>query len=198
MACLEEKFEQLSTEETSCDVLMDPTGEDGSEDSLDCVHWEGDSDDDYSDPEERARDYRKYYQQLAASDGFDVDYFPKINTLMGMTIPLDNVDTDPHLHELSGFAIRSYNEENGTNYEVVGVTKTTAYNCSGFVYNITLKAEDAVAGTGNDIFRASVYEAIFGSRECISCELQPKPAPEPSLSKVDFTEKECQEKDVEA
>ncbi|KAM7459538.1 hypothetical protein LguiA_036532 [Lonicera macranthoides] len=57
---------------------MDPTGEDGSDDSWDPGnHRGGDSDDDYSDPKERDRDYRKYNEQIAASDGFDVDDFPK-------------------------------------------------------------------------------------------------------------------------
>lgn len=118
-----------------------------------------------------------YHKTLEESEGFDtIDLAPNV-VEFGIHVPLlvseeEEPDKYADLIEDSRSALEKYNNENGTNFEVVKVLKANCHFIQGARTYITFQAEDkATASFGN--FQAIVY-VFIGVNEVQLVRLEPK------------------------
>ncbi|KAG6600694.1 hypothetical protein SDJN03_05927, partial [Cucurbita argyrosperma subsp. sororia] len=122
----------------------------------------------------------EYYCAVEESQGFDVPDFGNVYAF--------SLITPMKLHEVPGMlkevqisaneAIKHYNNENGTNFEVVDIVKANHSGCCGSMYDITFNVKPI--GTSVEFppitFQAKVYYAI-PIKDIIDVELcRPKPS----------------------
>ncbi|XVE98021.1 hypothetical protein REPUB_Repub03eG0069400 [Reevesia pubescens] len=108
---------------------------------------------------------KTYSAALRDSDGFDVPYFPDTCDV-GMILPIPmKENTQEYLFPFAVAGINQYNEEYGTNYEVVRVEKCMSQVVCGIKYYITFhaKPKNKIASDGSsdiEIFEALVFMGI--------------------------------------
>lgn len=137
-----------------------------------------------SDSEEEAlgsREERKkwsalYIQQVADSDGFDVDDFNDRFLAFGMIIPIPehqlgiSSDFCTGLKKAVELGMKIYNKDHATNYEVVEVEKVNVQGVAGVLMYITFKAKD---GDTENTFQALVHDGIpRGNMRVCFCRLK--------------------------
>lgn len=91
----------------------------------------------------------EYVRQVNESEGFDVSVYPGPIPIARI-IPL-HFEKDPEQHDrliyLSKLALDQFNKDNidakGTSYEFVNIEKVTVYDCKGYIYGITFRAQQA-------------------------------------------------------
>ncbi|XP_073103786.1 uncharacterized protein [Elaeis guineensis] len=76
--------------------------------------------------------------------------------------------------DFSELALKKYNNDNGTNYELVEVVKVNMRIVSGVIFYITFTAKDADATDGvPEVFQARVVNLINNGVEVCLCRLKP-------------------------
>uniref|UniRef100_A0A5B6Z2Z5 Cystatin domain-containing protein n=1 Tax=Davidia involucrata TaxID=16924 RepID=A0A5B6Z2Z5_DAVIN len=115
----------------------------------------------------------RYYEQVKASDGFDVENF-SYTTALTLITPINlEVGLLEDVNKWSDLAIKDYNKKNNKSYEFVKVVKANARVVQGLVFFITFEAKDAVNGQ-SEIFQARVFEGYgLQPSEMDFCRLKP-------------------------
>ncbi|CAK9155908.1 unnamed protein product [Ilex paraguariensis] len=132
----------------------------------------------YYDPNELTEEEaQRYAKQVQESQGFDVEKFGN-KCPFGIIMPIVNLQKGSLLHQdvtvCSILAIDTYNKDNDTTYQFTEVIKVNTYVCSGVMFFITFKAQDAAAD-GDDspkIFQARVHRGITENKVKL-CRLKP-------------------------
>ncbi|XP_050213710.1 uncharacterized protein LOC126665062 isoform X2 [Mercurialis annua] len=108
--------------------------------------------------------YEKYFKQVSASGGFDVDSLCSDSSLVDEIRPLLRVGGEPDedLKVMTDFAIEQQNKQEGTNLQLVKIVKANFGLVSGGMYYITIEAKDGEENINT--YQAQVYDG-FKHRE---------------------------------
>ncbi|XP_027159613.1 uncharacterized protein LOC113761018 isoform X3 [Coffea eugenioides] len=102
--------------------------------------------------------WEKYMAECRESEGFDVVTYPGPSPYI-LVRPITSYVDYPELHqELIEFATRAL-EEKQPGYQFLHIERVTGYACSGYMYNITFRAQSADDPDGKS-FQAKVYAGI--------------------------------------
>ncbi|XP_049377118.1 uncharacterized protein LOC125841973 [Solanum stenotomum] len=115
----------------------------------------------------------KYYKQIKESEGFDIQDFPGrcwMTTVFPLPYYLDDPENYNKLKDYASKALKLYNDDNGTCYEVDKMLKVNGGGCSDFIYYLTFTVKNGV----EDIFQAKVVEEMDFSLEFPIVRPKPK------------------------
>ncbi|XP_071936167.1 uncharacterized protein [Coffea arabica] len=102
--------------------------------------------------------WEKYVAECRESEGFDVVTYPGPSPYL-LVRPITSYVDYPELHqELIEFATRAL-EEKQPGCQFLHIERVTGYACSGYMYNITFRAQSADDPDGKS-FQAKVYAGI--------------------------------------
>ncbi|KAL3519841.1 hypothetical protein ACH5RR_017990 [Cinchona calisaya] len=109
--------------------------------------------------------WRKYFQQINESDGFDIYDFPGL-CLQAPITPFTGFENHPKTHEelIQGAtaAINDFNKNEGTSYKFVKIEKANVQLWGNGVNNyITFQAENADAHGIMTTFQALVWDGPY-------------------------------------
>ncbi|KAF7806954.1 UPF0725 protein [Senna tora] len=121
----------------------------------------------YDSTDINQEDYRVYLKQIRESQGFDVERFPSLSRMLGLTIPVLSEARKKHLPSCCEEAIKK------TNYKLHEVIKATVHGCAGSMYFITFKAIDP-SDQSCVIFQAKVWRKVANKgMEVMFCRKRP-------------------------
>ncbi|WMV44046.1 hypothetical protein MTR67_037431 [Solanum verrucosum] len=115
----------------------------------------------------------KYYKQIKESEGFDIQDFPGrcwMTTVFPLPYYLDDPENYNKLKDYASKALKLYNDDNGTCFEVDKMLKVNGGGCSDFIYYLTFTVKNGV----DDIFQAKVVEEMDFSLEFPIVRPKPK------------------------
>ncbi|TMW96503.1 hypothetical protein EJD97_007236 [Solanum chilense] len=105
--------------------------------------------------------WEKYYQQVKESEGFDITDYPgqcAMTTVYPMPFYLNDPKNVDMMTDYAGKALRQYNDEKGTNYEVNDILKVNGGGCRDFIFYITFSVK--TCDDKDDIFQAKVVKDL--------------------------------------
>ncbi|CAL1385680.1 unnamed protein product [Linum trigynum] len=126
----------------------------------------------YPEDEIGRKKFDLFYEQIAASEGFDFDEVPPVDILEYGVLPVDMDDDDdgPKVRECVRFVIEQHNANNIGVSELVEdeIVKANYALVNGINYYITFKATDNLASDSEDatkVYQAEVYRRRNGVKQ---------------------------------